>query len=166
MTGSSGAIAAGRGSTHQIPVTELGCNAATAAPGWPLTSYLELGALPTAIGCGRDHVRHVLAEWGLTAFADDAILLTSEILTNALKASQTLPTPAPIALRLLANSDHLIIEAWDQQTAGYELQPRTADDEHGRGLMVVTALSHRWGVTRINARYKAVWCELLIQEPT
>ena len=130
---------------------------------WPLSSYLQLGALPTAVGCGRDHVRHILAEWGLRALVDDAVLVTSELLTNALKASQALPTPAPtpIALRLLANDRQLIIEAWDQWTEGYRLQP-PAGDEHGRGLTVVAAISRRWGYDRVSQDYKAIWCELLI----
>jgi hypothetical protein len=91
---------------------------------WPLTSYLPLGALPTAVGCGRDHVRRILTEWRLTAVIDDAVLVTSELLTNALQASQTLSTPAPspIALRVLANDRQLVIEAWDQWTEGYKLQ--------------------------------------------
>jgi AT hook motif len=31
---------------------------------WPLCSYLELGALPTAVPCARLHARHVLRERG------------------------------------------------------------------------------------------------------
>jgi hypothetical protein len=31
----------------------------------PLRSYLELGALPTAVPCARLHARHVLCEWGV-----------------------------------------------------------------------------------------------------
>jgi hypothetical protein len=30
----------------------------------PLRSYLELGALPTAVPCARLHARHLLWEWG------------------------------------------------------------------------------------------------------
>lgn len=130
---------------------------------WPLTSYLRLGALATAVGCGRGHVRHILTEWGLTALIDDAVLVTSELLTNALQASQALPTPAPtpIALRLVANDHQLVIEAWDQWTEGYKLQPPPGD-EHGRGLTVVSTLSRRWGTDRVSQDYKAIWCELRI----
>ena len=35
----------------------------------PLRSYLELGALPTAVPCARLHARHVLWEWGLNGLA-------------------------------------------------------------------------------------------------
>jgi len=31
---------------------------------WPLRSYLELGALPSAVPCARLHAKQVLWEWG------------------------------------------------------------------------------------------------------
>ncbi len=31
---------------------------------WPLRSFLELGALPSAVPCARLHTRHLLWEWG------------------------------------------------------------------------------------------------------
>lgn len=129
---------------------------------WLRVSKLELGPLPTAIGCARDHAKVVLAEWGLDHLVDDSILLVSELMTNALRASRALPTPTPIVLRLLANDQQLIIEAWDQWVEGFDLK-QGASDEHGRGLTVVTALSSRWGVGRIHDNYKVVWCELLIE---
>ena len=127
---------------------------------WPLASGLELGTLPTAVGCGRDHARHVLQEWGLQRLAGDVELLVSELLTNALRATWTLDPPAPISLRLLADDRQLVVEAWDECVEEFELHPVTGDDEHGRGLMVVDALSNRWGVRRVSDRRKAVWCEL------
>ena len=50
---------------------------------WPLCSYLELGALPTAVPCARLHARHLLWEWGLNGLAADTELLVSELVTNA-----------------------------------------------------------------------------------
>jgi hypothetical protein len=38
---------------------------------WPLRSYLELGALPTAVPCARLHARHLLWEWGLNELASN-----------------------------------------------------------------------------------------------
>ena len=46
---------------------------------WPLRSYLELGALPTAVPCARLHARHLLWEWGLNGLAADTELLVSEL---------------------------------------------------------------------------------------
>jgi hypothetical protein len=56
-------------------------------PESPLRSYLELGALPTAVPCARLHARHVLWEWGLNRLAQDTELLVSrELVTNAERA--------------------------------------------------------------------------------
>jgi hypothetical protein len=46
-------------------------------PERPLRSYLELGALLTAVPCARLHARHVLWEWGLNGLAPDGELLVS-----------------------------------------------------------------------------------------
>ena len=53
----------------------------------PLCSYLELGALPTAVPCARLHARHLAWEWGLNGLAPDSELLVSELVTNAVKAT-------------------------------------------------------------------------------
>jgi hypothetical protein len=36
------------------------------------------------------------------------------------------------------------------------------DSEHGRGLTIVKAFSHRWGFYRTSAYVKMVWAELVI----
>jgi hypothetical protein len=36
----------------------------TMAEEWPLETFLELGALPTAVACARWHAKQVLWEWG------------------------------------------------------------------------------------------------------
>jgi anti-sigma regulatory factor (Ser/Thr protein kinase) len=131
---------------------------------WPLVSALEFGSLPTAVGSARAHTRTILAEWGLAALIADAEMLVSELLTNALEASWRLDDRPPIALRLLANRNRLLIEAWDQDTGPCDLhlqEPRS-DEDHGRGLMVVAALSHRWGVRWASLSHKVVWAELVV----
>jgi hypothetical protein len=65
----------------------------------------------------------------------------------------------------LANDTQLLIEAWDHWVEGYQLKHGAPNDEHGRGLTVVAALSKRWGVGRISETYKVVWCELAIERP-
>jgi anti-sigma regulatory factor (Ser/Thr protein kinase) len=103
---------------------------------------------------------HVLHEWGLRDRADDAALIVSELMTNAADASVVLPERPPIALRLLASEQSLIIEAWDHSPV--DLEPREAGPgaECGRGLTVVAALSDRWGSERTDDRRKVVWAEL------
>jgi len=52
----------------------------------PLRSYLELGALPTAVPCARLHARQLVWEWGLDGLAESSELLVSELVTNAVQA--------------------------------------------------------------------------------
>jgi anti-sigma regulatory factor (Ser/Thr protein kinase) len=128
-----------------------------------LVSALELAPLPTAIPCFRLHAVAVLREWGLPHdLVADAQMLVSELMTNAADASIILPECPPIALRLLATGTSLVIEAWDQSPLDLEPRQADADDECGRGLAVVTALSARWGCERTGGRRKRVWAELAL----
>src|SRR5215813_12672286 len=131
----------------------------TAGTATYLSSALEFAPLSTAVPCARLHAVHVLHEWGLRALAEDAALIVSEFMTNALDASAVLPERPPITLRLLAGEKSLLIEAWDHSPL--DLEPGQADDdaECGRGLTVVAALSDRWGSERTGHRRKVVWAE-------
>ena len=126
------------------------------------SSALELAPLPTAVCCARLHAVHVLHEWGLRELADDAALIVSELMTNAADASAVLPERPPVVLRLTAGPSSVLIEVWDQSPLGLEPREADADDECGRGLVVVAALSARWGSERTGRRRKVVWAELAL----
>ena len=129
---------------------------------WPLVSILPpLGPVETAPACGRHHTRAVLSEWKLGHFADDAALLVTELMTNAMKASRRCGTP--VCLRILADSEQLIIEVWDRSPD--EPEPRRASyaDEDGRGLSVIQSVSHQWG-SYFSGGWKVVWSELRTSE--
>jgi hypothetical protein len=128
---------------------------------WPLSSSLEFGALPTAIPCARLHTCTVLYEWGIGELADDAELIVSELVTNALKASQSLQETRPFALCLRSDYKRLIIEVWDHSPREPRSAPVGGDAEGGRGLLVVEALSTRWGYERTGCSAKVVWAELM-----
>jgi len=80
---------------------------------WPLRSYLELGALPTAVPCARLHARHLVWEWGLNGLAASTELLVSELVTNAVKATAGNDDQAAICLRLSGDNARVLIEVWD-----------------------------------------------------
>jgi len=126
------------------------------------SSALELAPLPTAVSCARLHAVHVLHEWGLRELADDAALIVSELMTNAADASAMLPERPPVVLRLTAGQSSVLIEVWDQSPLDLEPREADADDECGRGLAVVAALSTRWGSERTGRRRKVVWAELAL----
>jgi len=134
----------------------------TAGTAAHLSSVLEFAPLPTAVPCARLHSVHVLHEWGLRELAEDAALIVSELMTNARDASAALPERPPITLRLLVDEKSLLIEVWDQSPLDLEPCEADSDDECGRGLAVVAALSTRWGSERIGYRRKVVWAELAL----
>ena len=84
----------------------------------PLRSYLELGALPTAVPCARLHARHVLREWGLNGLAPDSELLVSEPVTNA---SSVKAAPSGAAARAAASA-----RAWRKISEKKLAPPRQA----------------------------------------
>jgi hypothetical protein len=123
---------------------------------WPFHSFLTLGALPGAVPCARLHTTAVLWEWGMAAFAQQAELAVSELVTNAVRAStqarkaRQVPGAAPeglpvVALRLAGDHRHLLVEVSDHDPR--PPVPTTVDPERdgGRGLLLVEAVSDRWG---------------------
>jgi anti-sigma regulatory factor (Ser/Thr protein kinase) len=80
---------------------------------WPLRSYLELGALPTAVPCARLHARQLVWEWGLNGLAANTELLVSELVTNAVKATAGNNDQAAICLQLSGDNARVLIEVWD-----------------------------------------------------
>jgi len=114
------------------------------AEDWPLTSFLELGPLTTAVPCARLHVRQMLWEWEITALSEQVELVVSELVTNALKASQPLDWLSPIRLWLLSDRQRVLVLVWDgnpQPPIRMEVDEQT---EGGRGLLLVETLSAKW----------------------
>jgi anti-sigma regulatory factor (Ser/Thr protein kinase) len=134
----------------------------TAGTAAHLSSTLKLAPLPSAVSCARLHAVHILHEWGLRGLAGDAAMVVSELVTNAVDASAVLPERPPVALRLLLNERAVLIEVWDQSPEDPKPRQAGADDECGRGLAVVEALSTRWGFERSGYRRKVVWAELAV----
>jgi anti-sigma regulatory factor (Ser/Thr protein kinase) len=134
--------------------------AATAAQ-WPLQTFLELGALATAPGCARGHVRSVLHEWGLADRVDTAQLLVSELVTNAVCASEALRVPGvPVCrLRMVSDRHSVVLSVWDGSDAMPVGQEAGPDQQSGRGLMLVAALGQDWGAYPAQPG-KVVWVAL------
>jgi anti-sigma regulatory factor (Ser/Thr protein kinase) len=162
-------MSGGIGSVNDCPArnaqtgrSEVACVENSGA-GTAYQSSLEFLPLPTAIPCARLHTRNLLAEWHLSDIAVDGELIVSELMTNALQASR--PDLATIALRLRADSRFLLIEVWDRSPDDPDPAMSvmdSEDSEHGRGLTIVKAFSHRWGFYRTSAYMKVVWAELVI----
>lgn len=132
---------------HRLPVVTMAdaVGFAPFAARWPLRTFLELGALPGAVPCARLHARNVLREWGLTVFSESTGLLVSELVTNAIQISRVAEQDAPVRLWLVSDRTQVVIFVWDASP----LPPLPGDvgqeAESGRGLLIVQAVSARWG---------------------
>jgi anti-sigma regulatory factor (Ser/Thr protein kinase) len=127
---------------------------------WPLRSFLELGALPSAVPCARLHTRQLLWEWQLTDLGDDTELLVSELVTNAVYITQADARNAPVRLWLLAGRARLLLLVWDASPLPPVRVSPTADAENGRGLLLVETLSTRWGHFPHHGVGKVTWALL------
>ena len=134
-------------------------------------SFLTLAAVPAAAGCSRQFVRLGLDRWGLRALAADGELVVSELATNAIQATGAADAGpewagtgnvAAIHVRLLLFETSIVIEVWDHDRAAPVPRDVTAGEEGGRGLLIVTALSTRWGCFAGPQGGKAVWAELAL----
>jgi anti-sigma regulatory factor (Ser/Thr protein kinase) len=131
---------------------------------WPLRSFLELGALPSAVPCARLHTRQLLWEWRLTALADSAELLVSEIMTNAIQVTQADPHGALVRLWLLADRARLLILIWDASPLPPVRVSTSADAENGRGLLLVETISARWGWHFLPDKGgKVIWAQTVLE---
>lgn len=122
-------------------------------------SRLELGALPSAVPCARAHTRAVLATWDLPFVTNNAEVVVTELVTNALTHGSLGHASGPIPViqldLLLARA--LIIDVWDCSPEPPVMRPGTLEPggfvgtgesgepaEGGRGLLLVSALCTTW----------------------
>lgn len=127
---------------------------------------LRLAARPAAAQWARRVLRQMLGERQLDGISDTALLLVSELVTNAVKASgngarRDHPNQPMIALTLRLTAASLLIEVWDADPAHPVLQEADLTRECGRGLLLVDILGDGWG-HRAAYGGKVVWCELAL----
>jgi serine phosphatase RsbU (regulator of sigma subunit) len=107
---------------------------------------------PQAAGVARTYVREKLAAWRL-----DDLAMTTEILASELVANVVRHARGPIRLRLL-RSQSLVCEVFDGSLTTPRIRRAGWNDEGGRGLQLIAALSDRWG-TRYMTAGKCIWTE-------
>ena len=122
-------------------------------PGMALHKTLDND--PQAAGQARQAIAKFLDRTHLSKLTDDAQLLASELVTNAVRHAR-----GPIDVRAYVRDGFLRVEVWDRH-AEASPKPRDAedDDENGRGMDIVEKLSTRWGWHRVDGG-KVVWIDL------
>ncbi|MFI0515426.1 anti-sigma regulatory factor (Ser/Thr protein kinase) [Streptomyces canus] len=134
-----------------------------------LAASLRLTAVPTAVSCSRMFVRHTLNRWNLAELEENAALIASELVTNAIQASGiTDPDPKPwqiteehvIGVQLRFFGGHLYIDVWDRTPETPVRQNPDFNATSGRGLLLVESLATKWDVYRPHVGGKVVWAAL------
>lgn len=117
---------------------------------------------PESVKFARDFTRVTLRSWGLTALSDDAELVVSELVTNALRHAVRGPgsDKPTITLRLLAQAPYLMCMVSDPSREIPLRRESGPEDSTGRGLQVIESYSTRWGWHLLDDGGKVVWALL------
>lgn len=115
---------------------------------------VDLPRDPVAARDARHLVRDLLAQWSLDDLMDDAGLVVTELVANAIEHAAS-----ECQLSISRYDDGVRIEVHDAGSGTPEPQPVSETAEDGRGLLIVGALSSAWGIDD-EPHGKTVWVEL------
>ncbi|MFE7779132.1 SpoIIE family protein phosphatase [Streptomyces sp. NPDC057445] len=113
-----------------------------------------------SVASARAFVRDTLQGWGHSDVVDDAVVLTSELVTNAVIHAGT--AADVLCLRTEEGVRVEVADHYPEREIPMQGGGRAAphpDRENGRGLLLCAALATRWGVEYTPTR-KQVWFQL------
>ena len=120
---------------------------------------LALRAVPDAAPQARALLRQTLAAGPFEHRLDDGELAVSELVTNAVLHGRE-----PIELRVTTTETCVRVEVRDGSAVSPSFSMLDPTAVTGRGLMLISAASDRWGVEP-GADGKRVWFELHVSDP-
>jgi anti-sigma regulatory factor (Ser/Thr protein kinase) len=125
-----------------------------------VSGQLETGLAARA---AREFTGQILQGWGLLVLAEDAAVIVSELVTNALSHGSCAVNGAAredVELILWRRSGQVVCAVTDPGIGTPVLVQPDPFGEAGRGLQVVQALSATWGWIRLGGSRKAVWAAM------
>ena len=135
--------------TPRTPVVLAGEGPSVVEKLWP--------PAPLSVGRARRFLVQHLEVWGLPQLADSAQLIVSELVTNAVVHAHP-PYGTLIATRFERLECGVRIEVHDAGDTKPERRDASADEESGRGLGLVDALTGgHWGVSDRDGPGKMLW---------
>jgi anti-sigma regulatory factor (Ser/Thr protein kinase) len=120
------------------------------------TLSISLPAEPRSASAARAWVREHCADLCHSTVCEDVTLVTSELFANA-----CLHGRGPVQLSLVRGPGHVQLHVSDRGPGwgnGTVPDGPLPEDEHGRGLLIVNALSRAWGMT-MRPEGHTVWAE-------
>jgi anti-sigma regulatory factor (Ser/Thr protein kinase) len=123
---------------------------------------IALAAAPESTRIAREFTAVTLRRWQQGGLVDDAVVVASELVTNAIRhgAGTIGAEAAPVGLAWRYQPCRLICVVTDRNPKPPVLIPPGLEAECGRGLLVVQALTVAWGWTMLGPAEKAVWAAL------
>ncbi|MEU3340978.1 SpoIIE family protein phosphatase [Streptomyces sp. NPDC002144] len=117
-----------------------------------------------SVATARSFVRDTLQGWGFADIVDDAVVLTSELVTNAVVHAGT--SADVLCLRTDQGVRVEVADRYPEREIplqGHPVNMGSPDREGGRGLQLCAALAGRWGV-EYTPTHKQVWFQLDLPE--
>ncbi|MEU0300718.1 SpoIIE family protein phosphatase [Streptomyces sp. NPDC006175] len=112
---------------------------------------------PQGLSEARSIVRQALTDWELAGLADDAELVTGELLVNVLLHTEG---GAVLTLEVLPEPVRRIrLSVQDRSSVWPRRRTPGETSTSGRGLLLLDAVAERWGIEP-RGEGKAVWCEI------
>jgi anti-sigma regulatory factor (Ser/Thr protein kinase) len=85
---------------------------------------------------------------------DRVLLSLTELVTNTIRHAT-----GPVDIELAGDKERLRLDVRDHSDELPHQRAACADAEGGRGMIVLASQATRWGVSRLPAGGKTVWCE-------
>ncbi|MGY3677764.1 anti-sigma regulatory factor (Ser/Thr protein kinase) [Streptomyces sp. TE33382] len=112
---------------------------------------------PEGLSDARAFVRQALADWGMAELADDAELVTGELLVNVLLHTEG---GGVLSLEVLPEPVRRVrLSVQDRSSVWPHRRTPGETSTSGRGLLLLDAIATRWGIEP-RGEGKAVWCEI------
>lgn len=102
---------------------------------------VELAAHPGSVAPARLRARLNVRDWHLDDIAEDVQQVVSELVCNAVQATRNAGLDTGITLTLTCGSDGIVVAVRDAVPSPPVPASPGEDSEHGRGLVIVEALT-------------------------
>ncbi|MEU9608557.1 ATP-binding protein [Streptomyces sp. NPDC048057] len=120
---------------------------------------------PRSVGRARVEFRKELAGWGLAGIEEAALIVLSELLTNAVRHASTSPgRQIETRCSVAVEGGAVRIEVHDTGDGWPHVVKPGPEAVGGRGLWLVEALADGWGVANRMGPGKCVWAELSVPD--
>ncbi|MFC5804522.1 ATP-binding protein [Streptomyces formicae] len=125
----------------------------------PAYAAFEVCFAPDSVWVGRSRrITNAFLRWRKVTgpLAENVVLCVSELVTNGVTHGE-----GDVSLRIRCCGKDIRVEVVDSNPAPATMRSADDDDPSGRGLLLVTVLSRKWGVSKDGT---TTWCTFRIPE--